>query len=163
MSFAKWTWVGLGLAAVGWLSIAAAAIMGVPANGFLAGYQGQSPSQFLSIAGQAAVLSGFGIAILSAIMRGVHSLETLATELAVARARPQNAPSVESAPAPALQSGAATRTPAPSSQNASDIVSRGEISGREYVLFADGTVGVETLIGRRRFRTLSDARQFIGV
>jgi hypothetical protein len=172
MSFARWTLVGLALAAVGWLLIVGSAIFGASATGgFLAAYAGQTSLSSLSVAGQAAIFSGFAIAILAALTRGVAALESLAQELAAARQNPQSLPAAESRPAPqptpSLQIGtpAKTATTAAASttpQKNPEIVSRGEISGREYVVFSDGTVGVETLLGRRRFRSLGDAREFIG-
>lgn len=42
------------------------------------------------------------------------------------------------------------------------IAGRGEIEGRRYVAFTDGTVIVETKFGRRRFGSIKDAQEFIG-
>lgn len=173
MSFAKWTWVGLAFVVAGWVLIFAAALFSAPAGGFLSGYNGAGSSPLLSIIGQTAVFSGLGIVLLGILSRGVHAVEALSEELAFVRTQTTDDPAeqyaaspqaqVVAAPqaAPALATATAT-PPAPVSQKAPEIVSRGEISGREYVLFADGTVGVETLLGRRRFRTLGDAREFIG-
>ena len=51
--------------------------------------------------------------------------------------------------------GAATETP-PSSFVA------GKLAGREYVAHADGSIEIDTLVGRRRFVSLAAAREFVG-
>jgi hypothetical protein len=47
-------------------------------------------------------------------------------------------------------------------QSTSEVVTRGALSGRDYVLFRDGSVVVETLLGPRRFVSLTEAQEFIG-
>jgi hypothetical protein len=42
------------------------------------------------------------------------------------------------------------------------VLRRGTIGDRPYVILGDGTVAVETLLGRRTFATLSEAQDFIG-
>ncbi len=42
------------------------------------------------------------------------------------------------------------------------IIDEGEMMGRAYRLFSDGSIEIATLLGLRRFASLSDARQFIG-
>ena len=41
------------------------------------------------------------------------------------------------------------------------IVERGRVGDRAYVLFGDGSVEVETLLGVRRFASIDEARDFI--
>jgi prepilin-type processing-associated H-X9-DG protein len=41
------------------------------------------------------------------------------------------------------------------------IVERGWVKDRAYVLYADGSVEVETRLGRRIFSSLQDAQEFI--
>jgi hypothetical protein len=43
-----------------------------------------------------------------------------------------------------------------------NVVSEGRIKGRAYLLYGDGSVEVETLLGRRRFPSLAEAREFVG-
>lgn len=45
--------------------------------------------------------------------------------------------------------------------NPRKIVERGWVKDRAYVLFADGAVEVETMLGLRRFPSLQDAQEFI--
>jgi hypothetical protein len=42
------------------------------------------------------------------------------------------------------------------------IVERGLLKDRPYILFGDGSIEVETLLGMRRFTSLADAYEFIG-
>jgi hypothetical protein len=42
------------------------------------------------------------------------------------------------------------------------IIARGQLGGREQLLLKDGSVIVETRLGRRRFASIADAREFIG-
>lgn len=46
--------------------------------------------------------------------------------------------------------------------NRDTVVSEGQLAGRDYQVMKDGTVSMDTLLGRRRFRTLQDARAFVG-
>lgn len=41
------------------------------------------------------------------------------------------------------------------------IPERGWVKDRAYVLFTDGSVEVETMLGRRMFPSLQDAQEFI--
>jgi hypothetical protein len=47
-------------------------------------------------------------------------------------------------------------------RSASDVVTRGALNGRDYILFRDGSVVVETLLGARRFPSITEAQEFIG-
>ncbi|MBN9571403.1 MAG: hypothetical protein J0H30_10240, partial [Alphaproteobacteria bacterium] len=38
----------------------------------------------------------------------------------------------------------------------------GKLAGREYMEFDDGTIEIDTLIGRRRFISIDAAREFVG-
>lgn len=42
------------------------------------------------------------------------------------------------------------------------VVARGQVDERCFLVLADGTFVIETLLGQRRFRSLADARDFIG-
>lgn len=38
----------------------------------------------------------------------------------------------------------------------------GELAGRQYIAFPDGSVEIDTLLGRRRFSSIDAAREFVG-
>jgi hypothetical protein len=42
------------------------------------------------------------------------------------------------------------------------VVARGKLGDREHTLLADGSVILETRLGRRRFASIAEARSFIG-
>jgi hypothetical protein len=42
------------------------------------------------------------------------------------------------------------------------VVARGQVDDRCFLVLSDGTIVIETLLGQRRFKTLVDARDFIG-
>ncbi|MFZ4807712.1 MAG: hypothetical protein ACOYLQ_10675 [Hyphomicrobiaceae bacterium] len=42
------------------------------------------------------------------------------------------------------------------------VVARGQVDDRGFLILGDGTLIIETLLGQRRFRTIADAREFIG-
>jgi hypothetical protein len=43
------------------------------------------------------------------------------------------------------------------------VESNGQLDGRQYVKFLDGTVEIATMLGRRRFSSLDMAKEFVGV
>jgi hypothetical protein len=66
-----------------------------------------------------------------------------------------SAPSASSAAAPP-PAGTAHGAASP------ELLATGEMNGRRYALFSDGSVELLTLLGRRRFRTIAHAREFVG-
>ncbi|MEJ2124544.1 MAG: hypothetical protein P8Y67_04870 [Alphaproteobacteria bacterium] len=130
------------------------------------------PVRFILIFGENAVVSGFGLALLGALEKALHLLMRIghfghARPLPPRLAPPPQEYAQEHAPAaPAAASAvpaASSHTPPFISQRSSeDIVTRGELNGRDYVLFRDGSVVIETLIGPRRFASISEAQEFIG-
>jgi hypothetical protein len=75
-----------------------------------------------------------------------------------------HAPAVASAFTPPFisQRLAETGAGAGAGAGAGDVVTRGELNGRDYVLYRDGSVLIETLLGPRRFASISEAQEFIG-
>jgi prepilin-type processing-associated H-X9-DG protein len=90
-----------------------------------------------------AILSGFGIAILGALQTGFGALSRFFETILVRTA-------------PAASKAAASQSGLPRK-----IIERGWVKDRAYVLFADGSVEVETMLGRRLFPSLQDAQEFI--
>jgi hypothetical protein len=45
---------------------------------------------------------------------------------------------------------------------APELLATGDMNGRRFALFSDGSVELLTLLGRRRFRTIALAREFVG-
>jgi hypothetical protein len=92
------------------------------------------------------LLGGATLLILDALHRGFGALDNFFKE-ALARS------SRRAADPP--------RAPAQSPFEAR-ILHRGVIGDRPYVIHGDGTVAVDTLLGRRTFATLTEAQDFIG-
>jgi hypothetical protein len=142
MTFDRLTWVGLMVVALGWalLFSGAAAMEGAIR---LLGRTGAPPFD-LAMFTQATILTGFGLAILGALQTGFgalkHFFDTVLER--TARSAPQT-----------------TVPPPPKPRSA---VERGRLKDRPYILFGDGTIEVETLLGVRRFTSLQEAFEFIG-
>ena len=94
----------------------------------------------------ALMASGATMLILDALQNGFGALDAFFQE---ALARSARRASEEARPAP--QQHAAAR-----------VQRRGYIGDRPYVLYGDGAVAVETLLGVRRFASLHEAEEFIG-
>jgi hypothetical protein len=133
------------------------------------------PARFILIFGENAIVSGFGLALLGALEKALHLLMRLGS---FGHARPLpprlissaqeaaetsvHAPAVASAFTPPFISQRLAETGAGAGAGAGDVVTRGELNGRDYVLYRDGSVLIETLLGPRRFASISEAQEFIG-
>jgi hypothetical protein len=91
---------------------------------------------------QILILSGFGIAILGALHTGFGALNGFFEAVLARTAQSQG------------------KSDLPHVRNR-QIVERGWVKDRAYVLFTDGAVEVETMLGRRQFPSLQDAKEFI--
>jgi hypothetical protein len=142
MSFDRLTWAGLMVVALGWallfsstqLADFAASVSARPTGGVS-----------LNVAGiaQCGILSGFGIAILGTLQTGFGALNRFFQAVLVRTAQPS------------------TKAEAPQLAHQRKIIERGWVKDRAYVLFNDGSVEVETMLGRRRFPSLQEAQEFI--
>jgi hypothetical protein len=137
MVFDRLTWIGFMVVALGWALL----LSGVPAVQIFAAATSHKLSLDIAAIAQATILSGFGLAILGALQTGFGALKQFFDAVIERTAR----------------SGvAAPKNPL------SKVVQRGRLKDRPYVLFGDGTIEVETLLGLRRFASFQDAREFIG-
>ena len=128
---------GLLLLALGWALLIAGA--------FAADLQGDPIGALLARridlqqVGEMAIVTGLGLALLGALRSGFGSLNRFFR---------------------IMEQGIETHRP-PASE--AEAIENGLIRDRGYVLFADGTVEVETLLGPRRFASLDEAQEFIRV
>ena len=144
MAFDRLTWVGLMIVALGWaLLLSGTSAMEVMVR--LTGHAA-APSLNLAAVTQAAILTGFGLAILGALQTGFGTLKKFFDTVIERTAR--STPTIASEPQP---------TQAPK-----NVVERGLFKDRPYVLFGDGTIEVKTLLGVRRFSSVIEAHEFIG-
>lgn len=142
MNFDKMTWVGLMIVALGWtLLLSAPQLAELLAS--LSGRPGGMAAFDAAGIALCTILSGFGIAILGALQTGFGATRCF-LEAALSRA----------APPPTKVVGSSAARP-------KKIAERGWVKDRAYVLFVDGSVEVETMLGRRLFASLQDAQEFL--
>lgn len=168
MPFPRLTWAGLLIATLGWgllLSYPLLAPSVLVASGAA---EIRDPGRFILVFGENAVVTGLAIALLGAFERALRLLGRIAGSAGQVRTPAKSsAPVAPSAPVQAAAYPAAAtlpmQTPMLMSQRSStDVVTRGALNGRDYVLFRDGSVVVETLLGARRFPSITEAQEFIG-
>jgi hypothetical protein len=136
MAFDKLTWIGLMVVALGWAML----LSGAPTLEIFTKLLGRGDLPFnMGLIAQATIFTGFGLAVLGALQTGFGALKHFFDTVIERTARPG-----ERAPEPGR------------------IVKRGRLKDRPYILFGDGTVEVETLLGLRRFASFKDAHEFIG-
>jgi hypothetical protein len=166
MFFGALTWIGFMVVALGWALLLAAA----PAIEIIANVTGRNAGSFANMGAiaECTIITGFGLAIVGALHTGFGALngffgavlertarqpaEVKKEEVKKVEAR-ISLPAKEPLPAPAKLE--------PTVQKAKKIVERGRLKERAYVLFGDGSVEVETLLGLRRFASLGEAYEFI--
>ena len=166
MPFPRMTWIGLLITTLGWgfLLSYPLIVSFIPPAG--AGGAPQDPARFIPLIGNNAVITGLAIAILGALDNGIRLLAKISASGVQSRqtARPSRQISApQNGQAKASSAKAAHSEPMLMGSRApSDIVTRGALNGRDYVLFRDGSVVVETLLGPRRFPSITEAQEFIG-
>jgi hypothetical protein len=89
------------------------------------------------------VLTGFGVAILGVLQTGFGALNRFFESVLERTAR---------------SGGNVIAAHPPQSKK---IIERGWLKDRAYLLFVDGSVEIETMLGRRLFPSLQDAQEFI--
>jgi hypothetical protein len=137
MSFDRLTWIGFMVVAFGWALL----LSGAPTLQIFAAAIGHKLPFDMPAIAQATILSGFGLAILGALQTGFSALKHFFDTVLERTARPGE---------PVAK------------KPVTKVVERGRLKDRPYVLFGDGSIEVETLLGQRRFASFKDAREFIG-
>jgi hypothetical protein len=146
MPFPRLTWAGLLIATLGWGLLLSYPLWAPYGGASVGTHEIRDSARFLLVFGENAIVTGLAIALLGAMEKVIVLL-----------GRQPAAPSQPKAAAPA-RSSAQLLSP----RQTTDIVTRGAVGGRDYILFRDGSVVVETLLGPRRFLSLSEAQEFIG-
>ena len=147
MPFPRLTWAGLLVATLGWGLLLSYPLWASQSVGVAGADEFRDSARFLLVFGENAVMTGLAMALLGAAEKAIHLLAR----------QPANGGQTKTAPpmraaSPQLMS---ARPP-------TEIVARGAVARRDYVLFRDGSVVIETLLGPRRFLSLSQAQEFIG-
>jgi len=177
LQFGKLTWVGLMIVALGWALL----ISGVSLVDLVNRFSGHASPALISlnmgVLAQSTILTGFGIAILGLLQTGFSALNRFfdsVLERTAKREETDRGPAcvepnvrlttpaqMPSKPLPSQQVSSqrqAAAVPKPRGK----IVERGMLKDRAYVLFGDGTIEIETLLGLRRFQSLREAAEFVG-
>ena len=154
MPFPRMTWAGLLIATLGWGLLLAYPLLAWHGPVSPDAHEIRDPARFILIFGENAVVTGLAIALLGAMEKVIALLgRTPATAGQSKAAMQPSAPRAPSlAPTPQLLT----------TRQTNEIVTKGALAGRDYVLFRDGSVVVETLLGPRRFLSMTEAQEFIG-
>lgn len=147
------TWLGLLVAAIGWVMLLFGSFERTPAIRELGIPEGQVANLHRLFIAVSIILSGFAVALLGAIQ---EAADRLAAAWGAA-SRPSEA-KLEHAGAPAPQSEAAE--PPPPHQ---DVVERGTLGGREYRVLRDGRIEMQTMVGPKHFVSLDQAAEYFGL
>jgi prepilin-type processing-associated H-X9-DG protein len=142
MIFDRLTWVGFMIVALGWALLFSTPQL-VEALASLTGHSMNIAYINMPTIALCTVLTGFGIAILGALQTGFGALNKFFGSVLERTAK----------------SGAIALTNRP--EQPKKIIERGWLKDRAYVLFLDGSVEIETMLGRRLFQSLQDAQEFI--
>ena len=168
MIFDRLTWIGFMIVAGGWVLVLAAPQLNDAAAHLSARPLEAAPPINVAAIAQCAILSGFGVGIIGALQTGFGALDRF---FAAVLARSGQARAQTSAPSPAYPVARSATSAAPHRAAQSiagqqpapprKILERGWVKDRAYVLFVDGSVEVETMLGRRIFPSLREAQEFI--
>ena len=151
MPFPRLTWAGLLVATLGWALLLTYPMLAANLAAVSGSAELRDPARFVLIFGENAVITGLAIAMLGVAEKMITLLNRQAAPAGASKSAPSARPSATLAQ-PQLMSARPT----------SEIVTKGALAGRDYVQFRDGSVVVETLLGPRRFLSLTEAQEFIG-
>ena len=163
MPLPRLTWVGLLIATLGWGFLLTYPLL-APSVTPAGTAEIRDPVRFILVLGENAIVTGLAIAVLGALERALRLLGRIASNGVQIRSQPR--PGVTSMPS-ATHSSPVSSAPMQSpmlmpQRSLGDVVTRGALNGRDYTLFRDGSVVVETLLGARRFPSITEAQEFIG-
>jgi hypothetical protein len=164
LQFGKLTWVGLMVVTLGWTLL----LSGISLADIIARLSGHASPAAMSInmalVAQCTILTGFGLAILGLLQTGFSTLNRFFDSVLERTAKKQDfdhSP-MRAEVAPRAVGPAQTYKAAPAVKPRGKIVERGLLKDRAYIRFGDGSIEVETLLGRRSFASLREANEFIG-
>ena len=162
MPLPRLTWVGLLIVTLGWGFVLSYPLISPLMLG--SGHSGgaRDPASIITLIGENAIITGFGIAILGLSEQALRLLSKMTGNMNQTRQQPKTSRPVQAASSAPIKA-SRPQTPMLMPQRSSnEIVTRGALNGRDYVLFRDGSVVVETLLGPRRFPSIGEAQEFIG-
>jgi hypothetical protein len=129
------------------------------------------PGHYLPIIGQSAIITGIGLALFGLAVHLMRLLMKLASlgppAIRPASAQAQTFHFAEHVKPVHVEADRGQNRFIPPVQRraardpAREVITRGALNGRGYVLFRDGSVVIETLLGPKRFGSMTDAQDFI--
>ena len=163
MIFGILTWVGFMLAALGWALLFSA----TPVSDILASITGRDVASlsYLANIAEYAIVTGLGLAIVGALQTGFGALNNFfdaVLERTAPKAPKPDGEEIRIEHPASEPTNAVPYKREPPAGKPLKIVERGRLKNRAYVLFGDGSVEVDTLLGLRRFASLGEAYEFIG-
>jgi len=164
LQFGKLTWVGLMIATFGWALLLSGISLADIVNRISGHASPAAVSINMGVVAQSTIMTGFSIAVLGLLQTGFSALNRFFDSVLERTAK---RPEHDLGPAPAIP-GQRSAPPVYSQRSAaapkqrSKIVERGLLKDRAYVLFGDGSVEVQTMLGLRRFQSFREAADFIG-
>jgi hypothetical protein len=138
---------GAFVAGVGWIILVALASFSVSMDASMTEALGTHVN-FLSRMAEGIIITGFGLAILDAIER-----QRILNSRALSALQSKLAPPQRCAELPLSTPMIAPR---------GEPLASGSLNGRDYKLYGDGSVEMETILGTRCFASILDAREFVG-
>ena len=168
MTMNRTIWAGIGVCGVAWLFL----LWSIFAPGPLLWLLGQSGpalgQHYLVTLFQCALFTGFVVVLTGALQAGFGALDRF-FETILRRSAKSEAPAQQvRKPIAESKGGKVTAAPGafavkPSGQINPRAMDEGFLRGRTYVLYSDGSVDVDTLLGRKRFDTMEAAVAYLGV
>jgi hypothetical protein len=163
IQFGKLTWIGLMIVSFGWTLL----LSGVSLADIVSRISGHVSPTVVSInmgtVSECTILTGFSIAILGLLQTGFSALNRFFDSVLERTAKKPDHEAVPQRIEPISRgmSGPGSR-PSSTSKPRPKIVERGLLKDRAYVLFGDGSVEVQTMLGLRRFHSFREAADFVG-
>lgn len=153
MAFERLTWVGFMIVPAGWALLFSAPHLGGSAD------SARATIDFSAVA-QSLIVCGLGIAVIGALQTGFGALNKFFETVALRAQQGRGGGAPGPATGGAGRGAARQKSPAPQGPTRR-VLERGWVKDRAYVQFVDGSVEVDTMLGRRLFPSLKDAQEFI--
>ncbi len=153
MALDGFTRFGLALAVIGWILLIADAVSPLALPGGGLALSAFARSDIFTVA-QTVIASGFALAILGTLRSGFGALHRFFEAVLHRASAPRPTP-MPTTPEPMVEPVVEVPHPAPRSAEPRSL------QGKNYTVLPNGAVEVETLLGKRIFASLEEARDYI--
>lgn len=161
MRIGRTTWIGLTAAVIGWAMLLGET--GIADFMTIENPRMLPPTfhdDFVDVA-KTLIYSGFGLAIVGALQTGFGALNRFFEAVLMRSGQKSQSQSLAVAPVAADSYKRETSFRRDDTYKRDEVVVAAPRMGRPYRTFADGSVEVETIVGNRRFRSMTEASDFI--